>query len=262
MLYREAILEERISRALRRFQQELNVSLAAHILDERHDDQPALEVDPGSTGWVRWIFPRVLLSDIRCEVPEWVKRLHLYLQYFLSIIGLAEEDIPKNHRRFRWTNRHGRKLYDDYVIHEPGALQALQEYLDTTTAPVMPNNAGFAGSQDHIFNATTTCNPYLLPRSTDIAPSIDITDQPGHPFRDFQIDMTGQAIDYPVSVTGPLWLLICIDRSGRPVKLYQENITHVTNDRELFHFLRGYTTTTEEVSDRYGHYEHCTVSSL
>lgn len=36
------------------------------------------------------------------------------------------------HQRVRWTNAYGKKLYDDYVENEPGALQALEDYLNTS----------------------------------------------------------------------------------------------------------------------------------
>ncbi|OKL62565.1 hypothetical protein UA08_02131 [Talaromyces atroroseus] len=43
-----------------------------------------------------------------------------------------EPPIPPGHQRIRWKNARGKLLHDDYTERKPGALQELQDYLNST----------------------------------------------------------------------------------------------------------------------------------
>ncbi|KAJ5389236.1 uncharacterized protein N7496_000304 [Penicillium cataractarum] len=153
----------------------------------------------------------------------------------------GEGDIPEKHKRFRWTNRHGKRLYDDYVEHEPGALQALQEYLGATTVP-----KSRAGDRSQGQSQTSSAAARYTPNSsglharscTSTASSGDITDQTiADP--DSEPAIASQGMGTGSQSSRPLLLLSCIDRRGRPMKLHQEYVTHITDDRQLFHALRN-----------------------
>ncbi|KAJ5434232.1 hypothetical protein N7491_004827 [Penicillium cf. griseofulvum] len=119
--------------------------------------------------------------EIQPETTEWtlIARLHLSIPFLpLTKIGLLEERILEGHQRFRWTNRHGKKLYDDYIEHEPGALQALQQYLDATTVPTAPTKTIPASNQGQTSSrAAMIYTPSSISTSASIPTSVDITDQ-------------------------------------------------------------------------------------
>ncbi|KAL3468675.1 hypothetical protein BJX99DRAFT_252544 [Aspergillus californicus] len=227
------------STAFRKLQKEFKEYIMPSRSDKGFNNGHFGEVESWVAKWIRVMSPRALAFVLKNKASGWTKTVHFDHKELFAKIGLVEKSIPKNHERFRWTNRQGKKLYDDYVVHEPGALQNLQEYLDATTIPVVPTNAAPASSHGQISSrAASMYTPNLTHLSTGIFTSIDITDQPTHSPRDFQTDITQQPVESRASFTGPLWLLSCIERRGHPLQLHQEIITHVTDDRELFHALR------------------------
>lgn len=133
--------------------------------------------------------------------------------------------------------RHGKRLYDDYIEHEHGALQALHNYLDATTVP----NKGMTPSESvqsssyaarlYTPNAPSTQTTYPLT-------TIDIADQPATNPYNFETSNVFHDVEQPTKSTRSLLLLTCIKRHGRPVKLHQEFVTHIADDRQLFHALR------------------------
>lgn len=152
--------------------------------------------------------------------------------YFLALQhGFGDDNILQ---------RHGKTLYDDYVKHDPGALQALQEYLEATRVP-KSTVAGGCQRQSQSSSAAaryTASSSGLQARScTSTASAGDITDQTiTDP--DSQSSVTCQDMGTGSQSSRPLLLLSCIDRRGRPIKLHQEYVTHITDDRQLFHALR------------------------
>jgi hypothetical protein len=133
--------------------------------------------------------------------------------------------------------RHGKALYDDYIEHKSGALQALRRYLEETTLSMQGSSASkpsatFSQAEStYIQNLVTTsaCSPGFS----------KIANQSANGPKDVQTDSAQQDVETGnPSDCRPLLLLCCIERRGHPVKLYQELVTHVLDDRELFHTLR------------------------
>ncbi|CAI7653456.1 unnamed protein product [Penicillium crustosum] len=154
----------------------------------------------------------------------------------LRSVYLRERKIPKYHKRFRWTNRDGKRLYDDYIEREPGALHALQNYLKVTTVSkktMTPSEHGQSFSRAaFLYTPNTQPTQTTYPLTT-----VDIANQsvtnPG-------ISETSNVFHDIEQSTKPtrLLLLACIKRQGRPVKLHQEFVTHIADDQQLFHALR------------------------
>lgn len=124
-------------------------------------------------------------------------------------------------------------MYDDYVEHEPGALQALREYIETTTVPTNPKAANRQTSR-----AASMYIPNSRPTPTRLPTSIDITTQSTNIPENTQIGNALRDIETSNPSTVPLLLLSGIERRGRPAKLHQEIVTNITDDRQLFYTLR------------------------
>ncbi|CAG8276302.1 unnamed protein product [Penicillium salamii] len=224
------------STALQKLRKELKNFIFPPHSNKRLDTEPVSEVRSWYQGWVNYATSRTLGWEMSHEAPGCMTKEHLNLKGLLSSIGLLEGSVPKGYQRFRWINRHGEQLYDDYVEHEPGAIEALREYLNATT---VPNNIPHASNQEQTsFHPASmyTLNPISM--SAGILTSIDITDQSTNAPNTVQTDSIQQDIETGNSFTRPLLLLSCIEKRGRPVQLHQEIVTHVTDDRELFHALR------------------------
>ncbi|KAB8207929.1 hypothetical protein BDV34DRAFT_191377 [Aspergillus parasiticus] len=155
----------------------------------------------------------------------------------LRSLYLRERKVPKHHKRFRWTNRYGKRLYDDYIEREPGALQALQNYLDVSTVPkkkTMPSENDQRSSRAaSLYTPNTPSTQTILP-----LPTVDIADQSVTKPGNSETSNVFHNIEQSTKPTRPLLLLACIKRHGRPVKLHQEFVTHIADDRQLFHALR------------------------
>ncbi|OGM44111.1 hypothetical protein ABOM_007284 [Aspergillus bombycis] len=155
----------------------------------------------------------------------------------LRSLYLRERKVPKHHKRFRWTNRYGKRLYDDYIEREPGALQALQDYLAVTTVPkktITPSDHGQSSSR-----AASLYTPNVQStQTTSPLTTADIADQSVTNSGNSESSTVLHDIEQPTKPTRPLLLLACIKRHGRPVKLHQEFVTHIADDRQLFHTLR------------------------
>ncbi|CAG7937924.1 unnamed protein product [Penicillium olsonii] len=177
----------------------------------------------------KWTYFRAL-GGLRYEAQRLMKVLQFF-KWLLSEIELLEKAVPENHQRFRWTN-----LYDDYVEHKPGALKKLQDYLTSTTVPADPRNVSPTNSQGQPSRAASMYTPSPSSLSIGVSTSNDTTIQPTHPASNIRTGIT-QNTSPGGSSAGPLLLLSCIERRGHPVELYQEVVTNITDDRELFHSL-------------------------
>ncbi|KAE8136331.1 hypothetical protein BDV38DRAFT_249862 [Aspergillus pseudotamarii] len=156
----------------------------------------------------------------------------------LRSLYLRERKVPKHHKRFRWTNRYGKRLYDDYIEREPGALQALQNYLDVTTVPKKTKTPGEHGQNSSRAASLYTPNTQST-QTTSPLTTVDIADQSVTNPRNSETSNVFHDIEHSkTKPTRPLLLLACIKRHGRPVKLHQEFVTHIADDRQLFHALR------------------------
>jgi hypothetical protein len=137
------------------------------------------------------------------------------------------------------SQRHGKNLYDDYVEHEPGALQALQEFLKATTVPTYIVAKGTASQSSSSAAARYTPNSGgLQPTPCASTPQGGNVTQEAITTPGSQPAIASQHIGSGNQESHPLLLLCCIERRGRPIKLHQEYVTQITDDRQLFHSLR------------------------
>ncbi|OGE49558.1 hypothetical protein PENARI_c021G00413 [Penicillium arizonense] len=162
--------------AFQKLQEEFKSFIMPPRLNEGPNNEPFVDVESWFKRWIRAISPRSQALDPKYEAPGLAKRVQ-DLKELLAEIGLVEKGIPKNHQRFRWTNRHGKKLYDDYIVHEPGAIQALQEYLDATTVPPGPTNASPISSQAQASSRAANISGTVV---TDLSTSV-VTPSPASP---------------------------------------------------------------------------------
>ena len=128
-----------------------------------------------------------------------------------------------------------KKLYDDYIELEPGALQALEEYLNS---PVYRRRPAHESEQGHTLSHSIPFNSKLAstrnPDSTAI--SGQAYDAPGQNIRSNQVRE-----DVELGEISPRssHLLLCMENGRHGVQLHQELITHIIDDRQLFHTLRS-----------------------
>ncbi|GLI79879.1 hypothetical protein PoHVEF18_008221 [Penicillium ochrochloron] len=185
-----------------------------------------------------WGFPLIDMVATRAKFRARGMERYWYWNKFFQLCS-GEEHLPEKHTRFRWTNRHGKNLYDDYVEHEPGALQALQEFLKATTVPTYIVAKGTASQ------SSSSAAARYIPNSGGLqATPCGSTPQGGNATQEAittpgsQLAIASQHIGSGNQESRPLLLLCCIERRGRPIKLHQEYVTQITDDRQLFHSLR------------------------
>jgi hypothetical protein len=127
-------------------------------------------------------------------------------------------------------------LYDDYIEREPGALEALGQYLNTQDGPSasesrQPNSsAGVITGRSEAQSSLRHClGPHHLGSLTVTA-------------NQSQEQRTENAVirnDLELAISSsPLHLFICIERGRHKVDLQQQLITDISHDRELFLTLR------------------------
>ncbi|KFG83029.1 hypothetical protein MANI_117229 [Metarhizium anisopliae] len=156
---------------------------------------------------------------------------------FLSNIGLREQDVaPGYHQRVRWKNRRGKTLYDDYVEHEPGALQALQDYLQSSAY-----RSRATPTSDHGHEPSLSSPPASSTNSmqANTSKSCDIADQA----RTTLVGSTRTSrfredIEMGERSTNTLHLLSCMERGRYGNDLRPELVTNIKDDGHLFHTLR------------------------
>jgi hypothetical protein len=135
------------------------------------------------------------------------------------------------------TQHRNKLLYDDYVEHRPGALQALQQYLNnsayrTEATPV--DSHGGAQSSNH---ASRTNGKSSSKANT--SNSGDIADKFSQGNPSSSMDSRGQVkADITVDPTKTLHLFSCTNKGSYGWRLHREVITNVKNDTQLFDGLR------------------------
>ncbi|PVH90880.1 hypothetical protein DM02DRAFT_546931 [Periconia macrospinosa] len=168
--------------------------------------------------------------------PFWDLALKIYtkvLALFTSI-RLGEKGIPPGYQRIRWTNKRGKRLYDDYVEHEPGALQALQEFLNASAYRTRMTPEGDHTSSPSGLSYTFNSSLAWVHSSN----SSDIADQMRKTVGSSRSNYDRKDAELGEMSTRTLHLLSCMEKGGHSVELHQEIITNVTDDRQLFHTLR------------------------
>ncbi|KAI8666162.1 hypothetical protein NCS57_00840200 [Fusarium keratoplasticum] len=155
---------------------------------------------------------------------------------FLSVIGLREHDIAPGHQRVRWKNRRGKPLYDDYVEHEPGALQALQAYLNSSAYRSRTSSSRGNGHESAISAPSDSSNSSVQASTSQ---SGDRADQARSPPGHARISRFREDLEMGELSGTSLHLLSCMELRRHAVVLHPELVTHITDDRHLFRTLRN-----------------------
>lgn len=199
-------------------------------------------------------------TDVLVSTTEVAQKIYYKALKVLNAIRVRESDIPPNHKRLRWTNvntlvtallltpstlvysinylqRSGMALYDDYIEHELGALQALQDYL---------NFSKHGKKTEAEIGHSPTSTRLVSPESSDSGSrqaigsySSDIADQgPGRNRGNITSSGSQTDLELGQTSTNTLHLLSCMETKKHTVNLHQEPVTHITDDRQLFRLLK------------------------
>ncbi|KAE8370268.1 hypothetical protein BDV27DRAFT_140697 [Aspergillus caelatus] len=154
-----------------------------------------------------------------------------------SHLGLKDDAIPPGHQRIRWKNVHGKWLYDDYVEHEHGALQALQSYLSTLAYKTKTATEGSTSKNDsfrHAQISSPNSNSGGAHSSEASAVADELHDAPQNRI----VDCHQQDLECGERSSRTLHLMVCIEKGRYSVELHQEPVTELIDDRQLFHTLK------------------------
>lgn len=127
----------------------------------------------------------------------------------------------------------GKLLYDDYVEYEPGALDALNEYLNT------PSNERISGSAEPGLPSTGAIPLSSVSNSSQKPTSSSLADNSRS--RGVNGDARNTSITTDVEQAedqSPLFLCLCADKPRHKVYLDQKPINNVVNDQQVFSALR------------------------
>jgi hypothetical protein len=175
----------------------------------------------------------------------------------LPDVGLRERAVLPGYHRVRWTNvsvsdfasltssrefriitnvmqPEGKRLYDDYVELEPGAIEVLQRHLNTSAyrSHVNHQNHGAGRSPQNVNLEANSAN------GSDLF-SRDITDQAQTSgFGSIESVLSRTDVEQGDKATRTLHLLSCMESGRYGVELHQELITHIMDDLQLFRTLR------------------------
>ncbi|CAI6289655.1 unnamed protein product [Periconia digitata] len=191
-------------------------------------------------------------EDGKLAVPEdtvsMPSRLNLMIIFFeylgitpldfslFSLRGIWEEEIPPGHKRVRWENIRGKRLYDDYVEHVAGAAHDLQAYLD---GAIRRGQSETEHTTNNALPAPTTPFPRSEAVSGFDSQSADVTD---HRFSEDVESGKSASIEHESKLTRAmprtLHLFVCTSKSSHTTELHQEHVSEISDDRELFQELR------------------------
>jgi hypothetical protein len=134
----------------------------------------------------------------------------------------------------------GKELYDDYMEHEPGALQALQNYLNTSAYRSRATSERGQGRTSARSIPSPTFNSSSIEASSPdyvhIANQAHVT-----PIGSSTSNQVQEEIELGETSTHTLHLLSCMEKGRYAVNLHQELVTHIVDDQQLFRTLRqGY----------------------
>lgn len=129
----------------------------------------------------------------------------------------------------------GRRLYDDYIEYEPGALQPLRDYVSSAVygSKRTSNNSQGSTLSD---NDSDSSSP-ALNRSLAKASGSDAKEVADQVVREVDVEL-GDSGHRANLDQESLHLLCCIERGRYRIDLHQELITNISDDRSLFCTLR------------------------
>ncbi|EXL39037.1 hypothetical protein FOCG_18340 [Fusarium oxysporum f. sp. radicis-lycopersici 26381] len=162
-------------------------------------------------------------------------RIYSKILTFLSRVGLREDDITPGHHRIRWKNNRGKLLYDDYIEHEEGALQALEDYLNLLAYLPTASSTSGRGSNLATSVSTGSFNNYAQASTSE---SSDIADQDSINAVNARYSSSQNDLEIGKLSTSTLHVLSCMNSRKHTVILHEELVTNVADDRQLFQTLR------------------------
>lgn len=120
---------------------------------------------------------------------------------------------------------------------KPGALQALQEYLDNSAYRTRADSAESQGRARSSYHSLHTSRNGLAGR--DDSSSVDITDpaRGSNPWNG-RSSHAQEDVEVGHGSMRTLHLLSCTEKGRHALELHQEPVTHFIDDRQLFYALR------------------------
>ncbi|KAK7213132.1 hypothetical protein V2G26_020310 [Clonostachys chloroleuca] len=160
------------------------------------------------------------------------------VQNVFVLTGCREPELVDGYQRVRWKNNKGKTLFEDYVENEPGALQALEAYLNTCA--YQKNNTGSASSSSSS-NEQRTHNTKSSDSGSNSSNTLP-TNVSCHSGQGVDADDTTRTFDRDIEMTAStsetLHLFTCIERGFHKLDFNQKVVTNIPNDQTLFESLR------------------------
>ncbi|CAH0018343.1 unnamed protein product [Clonostachys rhizophaga] len=160
------------------------------------------------------------------------------IQNVFVLTGFREPELVGGYQRVRWKNNKGKSIFEDYVENEPGALRALEAYLNTSA--YQKNNTGSisASSSSNEQRTHNTKSSASGSNSSNTLP----TNVSCHSGQGIGPDETTAAFERDIELTASpsesLHLFTCIERGFHKLDFHQKIITNIPNDQTLFGSLR------------------------
>ncbi|KAH7010126.1 hypothetical protein EDB80DRAFT_868648 [Ilyonectria destructans] len=154
------------------------------------------------------------------------------------LLPTPEPPVPPVHTRIRWKCQCGQKLFDDFVETRPGSLGVLLARLqeqNTTEAPTQRQENSFQQRIQTIYQSLHTLGTWIKQSVVQALPTMNggSSELPLH-------TLSTQSQQHSTNDQEVLHLLMCIDTGEFSTQLYQNRLQRVTNDGELFQFLRDH----------------------
>ncbi|KAF5583574.1 hypothetical protein FPCIR_8989 [Fusarium pseudocircinatum] len=162
-------------------------------------------------------------------------RIYGKILNLLSCLGLREDDIAPGHHRIRWKNSRGKLLYDDYIEHESGALQTLEDYLNSLAYSPANHPTRRRGSNPIFPGSAGSFNNYAHANTPETG---DIADENSRSAAYTECSPFQQDLEVGKLPTSALHVLSGMNSQKHTVILHEELVTHITDDRQLFQALR------------------------
>ncbi|VUC35062.1 unnamed protein product [Clonostachys rosea] len=205
---------------------------SADPTSKENEEEASLETHPSAASAKQnsSIFSALLSAIRRAGMVHNVKNI-------LVLTGLREPELVEGYQRLRWRNNKGNTLFDDYFENEPGALEALEAYLNTCA--YRKKNAGSttssaSSSQQRTHNTNESTSGSINSNSVQTMPSsCGQGMDPGEITSAFETD-----IELTASPSESLHLFTCIERGSHKLEFHQKVITNIPNDQTLFESLR------------------------
>ncbi|KAH7129153.1 hypothetical protein EDB81DRAFT_764302 [Dactylonectria macrodidyma] len=202
----------------------LNVNLASPEIDLASLPNDRQERDASTAAHT----DEIKQKDFSHSLPEWVENI-------VSVLVDSEPLVPPGHTRIRWKCRCNQKLFDGFIEMKPGSLKTLQTRLQEQNGTRTPTNQQVSSSQGLIQAMSQPPRKLLFWKNQGTVQVRSTTNnrRSGLPLH----DLRSQPLQ-PWANQKLLHLLMWVDSGEVSTQLHQNRIQRVTDDGELFRFLR------------------------